>query len=341
MHCSYCFEKQYRQAKNPKIEYNLPAIFKRMEEYKNMPMTLHGGEPLLLPKKDVEKILRKMKELTGKSSMQTNGLLIDDDYIEIFKKYKTSLGISFDGPGELSKFRPGSARIEKTIEKLFENGISLSVLTVVSKANTATPRLFKKLKNYILKLYEMKIFGRLNPCCCAPEQELSGKKLKEVYLDLADFALHHNLRWSPFVEIIKALQGKYSICHFMGCDNFSTAAAVAITGDGTITNCMRTDANKKGILVRYPVQYQTRDQILSETPQEFGGCKNCKYWSACHGGCPSAAINNDWRNRTYLCSMWHVLFQFYEKALSYAGAPLCFWGTGGKPQRQKQISLKK
>lgn len=335
--CHYCYERRYRQNHKTETDYNLEKILKRMAEVKDSypDMCLHGGEPLMMAKKDVRKILLKMKKLTGCSSIQTNGSLIDDDFIKIFKECSTSVGISYDGPGELSKYRLykfKNAGIDQKIEKMVKNGVNLSMIIVVSKSNAGTDRLLKKLKDYILKLDKMKISGRLNPCGCVPECELSEKRLKKVYLDLADFCLHHNLKWSPFTDIINGLQGKPRVCTFMGCDIFSTPSAAELLSDGTLTSCMRT--NQEYILLRHPVKYDTRNEILCQTPQEFGGCQGCQYWSACYGGCPSMAINNDWRNKTYLCSIWKTLFQFYEKVLTYCDIPPAICRAEKKPEEK-------
>jgi uncharacterized protein len=319
--CKYCYEGAYRKKHQPPKEYNLEAIFKRMEEFKDLEMSIHGGEPLTLPKKDVEAILAKMYELKGKSSVQTNATLINDEFIEIFKKYKTSVGISWDGPDELSAFRPGSSKVGSIIERLVKEGVPTSMIMVVSKANAGTKQRLNKLKDYLLHLHQLKISGRINPCYSASGYELNMKKMKEVYLDLADFCLHHNLKWSPFDDIINGLKGKDRVCIFMGCDIFSTQSATVILGDGSITNCMRT--NRKDILLRHPAQYKTKNEILENVEQKYGGCKGCKYWTACYGGCPSGAINNDWRNRTYLCSVWKALFEFYEKILGHLDISIC------------------
>jgi uncharacterized protein len=321
--CLYCYERDYRKNKKPKLNYNLKAILKKMEEFKDPPteMALHGGEPLAMPKKDVEKLLAKMKEISGKSSIQTNGTLIDEDYIRIFKKYDTHVGISYDGPGELSRFRPGSVNLDKTIRKLVGKKIGASLIMVISKANAGTPELLGKLKNYLLELKKLNVCGRLNPCGAAPDCELGEKDMIAAYLDLAKFCLSNGLNWSPFNDISNALQGKPRVCVFMGCDSFSTSSATVLLGDGSITNCMRT--NEKRILLRHPVQHNTRNQVLSEISQEFGGCRDCKYLTACHGGCPSMAIDGDWRNRTYLCNVWKELFKFYENALIHLNVPLC------------------
>jgi len=318
--CKYCYEGNYRRKHNPKMDYNLDLVLKRMEEFKDLEMSLHGGECLAMPKKDVEKFLAKMFELTKKSGIQTNGTLIDEEYIEMFKKYKTDVGISFDGPGVLSEYRgPLTFNLDKTIERLVREGISTSIIMVISKSNAGTDERLKKLKEYLLELDKLKISGRINPCVDAPAYELGEKRLIEVYLDLAEFCFKNNLRWSPFTDIIHGLQGKPRVCIFMGCDFFSTASATVIVGDGSITNCMRT--NKENILLRHPVKYNTREEILAETPQEFFGCQGCKYFTACYGGCPTSAINNDWRNRTYLCSLWKALFQYYENILRFVEYP--------------------
>lgn len=331
LRCKYCYEGVYRKKHKPEKNYNLEAILKRMEEFKNYDMALHGGEILCLPKKDVEAMLKKMYELKGKSSIQTNATLIDDEWIEIFKKYKTNVGVSWDGPDELSEYRPGTSRVGSIIERLIKAGVGVSMIIVVSKANAGTKQRLEKLKKYLLYLDQMKISGRLNPCYGAFKYELSIEKMKNVYLDLADFCLKNNLKWSPFIDIINGLQGKDRVCIFTGCDPFSTQSATVVLADGSLTNCMRT--NKEDILLRHPAQYKTRNEILENVPQEYGGCQGCRYWTACFGGCPSGAIDNDWRNRTYLCPVWKALFEFYEKILNYCQAPLALC-----QKTQKQLS---
>jgi len=318
--CKYCYEGRYRKKHQPKMNYNLQAILKRMEEFKNSEIALHGGEILCLPKKDVEKLLAKSYELTGKSAIQTNAVLIDDQWIEIFKKYKTHVGISWDGPGELSAYRPGASKVGKIIERLVKEKIPTSLIIVVSKANAGTKQRLNKLKDWLLYLAQHNISGRINPCYGAPKYELGMKKLKKVYLDLAEFCIKHRLEWSPFTDIVKGLKGQDRVCTFMGCDPFHTPSATVIVSDGSVTNCMRI--NQEYILLRHPVKYNTRDEILKNIDQEYGGCKDCKYWNACHGGCPSSCIDSDWRNRTVVCPLWKALFEFYEKALNHLGVPI-------------------
>ena len=63
---------------------------------------MHGGECTLIDRSDFETILKKMYQLQGKSSIQTNAYEIDNDLIRLFKKYKTSVGVSIDRDGKLN-----------------------------------------------------------------------------------------------------------------------------------------------------------------------------------------------------------------------------------------------
>lgn len=317
------------------MTYNLKAILDQMEEFKDLEMSLHGGEALAMPKKDVAKILEKIYKLKGKSGIQTNGTLIDEEYIKIFKKYKTSVGISYDGPGVLSEFRLGSKNVDKTIERLVDQKLKVSLIMVLSKANAGTDARLDMLKKYLLKLGKMGIQGRINPCAGAKDCELDAKRMEKAYLSLATFCLENDLRWSPFNDLIHGLQGKSRVCTFMGCDSFHTASATVVLDDGSITNCMRT--NDKEILLQHPALYGTRTEILSETPQEYGGCKDCKYWTACYGGCPSITIDHDWRNKTSLCFLWKSLFQYFEMVLNFVEYP----GISPKSQNKNCASSSK
>src|SRR5690606_30332188 len=58
-----------------------------------------------------------------------------------------------------------------------------------------------------------------------------------------------------------------------------------------------------------------RYEVLPQIPMEDGGCKGCRYWRNCFGGCPAEGIGGDWRNRTRFCKAYYGLFDEAEKAL--------------------------
>ena len=69
-------------------------------------ITFHGGEPLLIRQDKFCEICETIEtELKGYFSnislyLQTNGMLIDPDWIEIFIRYRIKVGVSVDGPPE-------------------------------------------------------------------------------------------------------------------------------------------------------------------------------------------------------------------------------------------------
>ncbi|PTX62687.1 uncharacterized protein C8N46_10283 [Kordia periserrulae] len=88
----------------------IPHIIHRVENYlKQHPQevftfTFHGGEPLLIDKSFFGKFIRQaetLKELfpetTFEYNVQTNGVLIDDDWAAVLKAYKIFPGVSLDG----------------------------------------------------------------------------------------------------------------------------------------------------------------------------------------------------------------------------------------------------
>jgi uncharacterized protein len=64
---------------------------------------LHGGEPLLLKKETFRRMCTRLQQgLAGRCklgfSIQTNGVLIDPDWVSLFAEFNIHAGISFDGP---------------------------------------------------------------------------------------------------------------------------------------------------------------------------------------------------------------------------------------------------
>ncbi len=333
--CKYCYEGSYREKHEPEMKYDINALLKTIKEHKDSQPTmgLHGGESMMLPNKDIEIILKEIYKYKKKTSIQTNGTLIDDEKIKLFKKYNTSVGISWDGPGELCAFRPGAEKIEEIINKLIKEGVNVGLIVVVSEANAGNEKKLNLLKKFLLEIHKKGISARVNPCSSDFKGlELGPSKRKKVYLELAKFCVENRMMFPPFVDIAHRLKNETGVCFFMGCDIFSTESAVSVMNDGSVTNCMRT--NQKHILLRDKRELDVRDQILKNTSQEEGGCQGCKYFDFCRGGCPTAVIDGDWRNRASWCDVWYALFEYFERIMEFTGNPLLY-------SNQKKITEEK
>lgn len=320
--CTYCYEAAFRERCPQKVDYDMSKIFKAIDKVeKGRNITLHGGEPLLLKKKDVGAILKACYEKTGHSGIQTNATLIDGDHIDIFARYKTYVGVSFDGPGELNEYRLGleeTSRIHNLIHKMRALEIPVSVIALVSKASAGTDERLEKFIRFVMDMNKIGVTGNLNPCYHSQGCQLDEERMLEVYDRLGNFVMTSGYKWTPFVDIYNSLAGnKKVVCVFQPCDIFNTHSATVILGDGFETNCMRV--SMKGLYERTSREMQVREGILPQISQESGGCKDCPWWENCYGGCPSQAIDGDWRNRTVMCSMYKLLFEKYAGVVMFTG----------------------
>src|SRR5215510_4821475 len=102
--CQYCYQNPPRDAGNVPHAYDLDRMKAAILE-EGGDFSLFGGEPLLVPVIDLEALWAWGFERFGRNGVQTNGSLIRDAHIELFKRYKVHVGISIDGPGPLNDTR--------------------------------------------------------------------------------------------------------------------------------------------------------------------------------------------------------------------------------------------
>ncbi len=331
MQCTYCYEHICRLETSHR-PIDMEAVKRQIRNEKQRPY-LHGGEPLLAPLEYIEDILSLSYQMSGSSSVQTNGTLISDKHIELFKKYNTSIGVSIDGPGELGRHRktlkgkrPTSDKVMKSIYKLKDAGLSVGIICVLTRAN-ALPEQRETFKRWVGELRDMGICGRMNPAQIdypsVKDIALTDEELADFYCDMAKFCLIElGNNWLPYRDIVDSLLGlNQGTCSFGECDYYNASAEKVIFGDGSTGSCLKTaktghiyprfqnaDADPRGFAkIRY--------ELLPVIEQEHGGCKGCKYWRNCTGGCPTEGLDGDWRNKTRYCQAYYQLFDTVAELL--------------------------
>lgn len=123
----------------------------------------------------------KVKETcsTISYSIQTNGILIDDAWCELFKKYDFLVGISLDGLKDvhdslrIDKLGKGTFnRVMNSIKLLNKYDVKFNILTVVTQSMAKHPQALWNA--YVKNGFD---FIQLIPCLCP----LDNPKLKEGY----------------------------------------------------------------------------------------------------------------------------------------------------------------
>lgn len=107
----------------------------------------HAGEPLVLPPDYYEQAITTIVQIVGSGcevshSIQTNGMLINDAWCDLFVRHHIRVGVSIDGPADLHdlhrKTRSGKgthATIVRGMELLRRRGIPFHVIAVVTSAS--------------------------------------------------------------------------------------------------------------------------------------------------------------------------------------------------------------
>lgn len=341
--CTYCYEDPMRAAGNiVNGRYDMEKMKAGLER-EGARFSLFGGEPLLMPLPDLEELFRWGRERFEKltkphqsvTHVQTNGTLITEAHVALFKQYRVSVGISMDGPGELndarwagslSETREMTARSELAIRSLLAGGIVPSLIVTLHTLN-ATPERLPRLAAWFRELDGLGIVeSRLHPLevdSPVVRQRLLLDQETEIaaFLSLAalEAELAH-LRFDVFYDIRMTLLGRDEevSCTFNPCDPLTTRAVDGVDGQGERENCGRT--NKDGINWRKADHAGFERQLaLYRTPQADGGCAGCRFFFACKGQCPGTGLDGDWRSRSAGCALYMALFEEQEARLVAAG----------------------
>jgi uncharacterized protein len=332
--CQYCYQNPQRDAGHLTRSYDL-ELMKAAIMAEGGPFALFGGEPLLVPEHDLESLWSWGLQHFDYNTIQTNGTLINDAHIRMFRAYKVSVGVSIDGPGELNdvrwhgtleKTREATARTERAVARLCDEGIPPSLIVTLHRANAAGDRLevlyrwFRDLERSGVRGVRLHLLESESEAVRA-KYALTAAENIEALLGFA--ALQRSLTlltFDLFADMRRMLLGKdnAAACVWNACDPYTTQAVQGVEGHGQRSNCGRT--NKDGIdFVKGSKPGYERYLALYATPQHAGGCQGCRFFLMCKGQCPGTAIDGDWRNRTEHCEVWKAAYGQLEAELVAEG----------------------
>ena len=152
LRCKYCYHASTNYVCGSLSMDKIKKLFElASDEYKEIKITWHGGEPMLLGREFYEEVftfqqeLEKTKNVSFMNTMQTNGTLIDRKWGKFFKKYHIIPGISFDGPTHNDVMRQNSKDIIKGLKVLKSMKINAGCLAVINKHNIDQTKLYQEM----------------------------------------------------------------------------------------------------------------------------------------------------------------------------------------------------
>ncbi len=291
----------------------------------------HGGEPLLAGIDYFWKIreLQKTYLPAGRhilNGIQTNGLLIDDEWCRFFSDNNFLIGLSMDGPSFLhdvyrksTKDEPTFSRVKNTYLLLKEYNIRTEILCVLNNENVMYPvqvyEFFRALgANYItfLPAVERKEDGSLADFSVAPGEYgaflctvfdlWKSQDIGRIKVQIFEEALRPAFDQDHTLCIFKKTCGGVPVLEINGdlysCDHF-------VDHDHLLGNI--SEGNLAALLDS-PKQKTFGENKLSTLPEY---CLECEVRDMCNGGCPKNRFVSSPGGQpglNYLCPGYKMIF---------------------------------
>jgi uncharacterized protein len=274
-----------------------------VKEYDEIHIVFHGGEPTLWGLSNLVEVLdyEKSIEVTNpniifKNVIQTNGVLLNDEWISVLKEYSIVVGISYDGPHN-DDLRTNSKIVYDNMVQMKERGLSFGVLCVESAKSItnldSTYEWFKK------EGFSFKVLALFMSGTALEHQEFEldideyVDNLAKVYrLWLYDKDCHISMR--TFEDLLKVSDKLYCIQYGGSCIH----NRICLNPNGDIYPCGRpyTDdfilGNIKDLeLISDAFKTPAYKKLVDISAERVKQCKEkCNYFGVCKGGCVSSAI---------------------------------------------------
>jgi uncharacterized protein len=288
-----------------------------------------------MPEEDLEQFWSWGFEKYGSNGIQTNGVLINENHIRMFKQYKVHVGFSIDGPSELNdvrwagtleRTREATAKTQTSMERLCREGVSCSLILTLHRGNGTRDRLPVLLEWFEYLLHVGICYSRIHILECETElihskYGLTPEENIEALITLLEWEKENpKFKLDIFSDMRNMLLAHDNVtcCIWNACDPYESQSVQGIEWNGQSSNCGRT--NKDGVdFTKANIRGYERYVALYHTPQEYGGCQGCRFFLMCKGHCPGTGIDNDWRNKTQDCLVWATLFEYLENELLSQG----------------------
>jgi uncharacterized protein len=296
--------------------------------YPQTTIAFQGGEPTLAGLPFFQKLVDLEKRCGRKgqsvsNSIQTNGILLDQAWCELFRAYSFLVGLSLDGTEEAhNRYRVNKggrgtwARVMEAAELLRKQRVEFNILCVLSKANVANGRelygFFRKLGIANLQFIPLAEFhpdGSPKPYAISAEEY--GRFLCEVFD--AWWPERRQVRVRFFDNLAEAVAGgKPGNCTLHeSCDSY---AVVEYNGDVYPCDFFVEAGWKLGNIAEDSwteiARRQRRRNFAVKKSEPHADCAVCEYRRICHGGCPKLrhAQNHRFEDLDWFCGAYKRIF---------------------------------
>ena len=350
LRCNYCFynslsSKRKIQCYGVMKEEVLEELIKRVlkEGSGHCSFAFQGGEPTLAGLDFFEKVVKFQKKYNYKNlkiynSLQTNGILINEEWADFFKRNNFLVGLSLDGPKDVHdlnrkdyKSFPTFNKVERTSKLLKKYGVDFNILCVVtSSTSKKIDKIYKYFKeqdfrfiqfiNCLDPLYEER--GSYNYSLKYEDYTIFLKRLFDLWYE--DFLRGKIISIRYFDSLLeKILIGKSSSCGMNG----SCTCQYVIEGDGSVYPCDFYVLDKWNLgnirdkTMKELFECKENKEFIEKSLKVSKECELCKWFYLCRGGCRRDRDfkEEDSLGLNYYCRSYKEFFEYsYERLLEVA-----------------------
>jgi len=369
INCKYCFYKHRApEVGRGKQRMSDNVLVKLVKDYMQLRFPLagfawQGGEPTLMGldfyKKAVE--LQKKYGSPGQevgNSLQTNAILLNDEWCRFLHDSKFLLGISIDGPREFHDYyrldHSGAGTFDKVmrgIQTCKKYKVEFSALILLSNKNVEHPdELFDFLIENEMTYLQFIPCVELDPATgeiadfsITPQQY--GEFLCRIFDRWYDYGTE-KLNIRDFDSIVTFyVMGKHTICTYSKqCAGF---LVVEHTGDAFCCEFFVEPKWRLGSILETPIEKLTansRKRAFARNKQKLSNkCLVCKYLDICRGGCMKdrVRLNDDHPSRqSYFCEGYKRFFDYTLPRFTQIAAAISAGSAARHTRSADRIRLK-
>lgn len=339
MQCDYCFYRDEQQYQNNHKDYMSlevveEAITKFVEEAEEqVSFFFQGGEPLLAGISFFEEVISIQRRVNRRgirinNAVQTNGLLINEEWSSFFRDNGILVGVSLDGIEETHDIHRVSLDGTPTYKKILNNigllkqyEVEFNILTVINR-DTA---------NHISEIFEeyrkQKFMNQQYIICRDPLGTSDrDNRFSVSTLEYGEFLVNLFDMWREELykgNLVSVRQFENYIGILLGispenceqCGNCGVTYAMEANGDiypcdfymidqfflGNIVKDSISDIDKK----RNELNFIKRSTMFSQK------CRECKYLNICRNECQRNRIRDSQGN--WLCQYCEGYYYFFSR----------------------------
>jgi uncharacterized protein len=307
--CSYCSSNSAPNIKSPDMDLStfrravdvlLPATHQ-----KRVMWLFHGGEPLILGLPWFRAAMNHLMSVAERldvhidPGIQTNGTLLNEEWIQFVRNNNTAISTSLDGPPDINdRGRALSSKVVDAIRLMVANSVQPRVVALVTQHNwnrmDEVLDFFEDLGVRLLKFNPCYQIGR-----GALRDAVSGEQFFQAKLAILRRMTESN-NWG-FTDINLVNQLLRHFRWYMRSDTPSCCtircaagwAYIEVASDGTLYPCGRAEdagcVDAMGHVDRMIVAKSLADCIsrFHASVGPHGECLDCPASSLCDFGCPS------------------------------------------------------